>query len=331
MWKLRMCVFAATGMFALGTGTAALANGNPHSAGNGNGGGSNSSSNSSSEGSSNGQGDSNAGDVWLDSTKNGGPGHEMDPHLGCPTTIYMFGSNLADGSGSYTIDGWPPSGSKRVDYSGTWSYSGTGTQIISTIDVQTLLKQAAANGDTPAAQGYHFKLDFSQDPQKHKVFWIDCGSTSSPTGTSSHSSETTCQSSSSSEQSDERGEGSEEQGRKESEHADHGKHKGERKHGESNESSERESESGECNETSPSTTSGASSASPATTTSPTGSNNTAPSSTTTSGSTVNRSVKARHVKRRARKHARLVRPKRHHTAKRRSVSAVSVAAPAFTG
>jgi hypothetical protein len=131
-------------------------------------------------------GDSNAGDVWLDNVgQPAGPGHEMDPHLSC-TNINLWGAGLADGSGTFAIDGWPPSGSQEQDYSGTWSYSGSGTQVIAVINVQTLINQAAANGDKPAAQGYHFKLDFSQDPQKHKTFWIKCPApTSSPGSTPS--------------------------------------------------------------------------------------------------------------------------------------------------
>ena len=38
-----------------------------------------------------------------------------------------------------------------------------------------MLFNATANGDAPVnAQGFHFKLQFSQDPQKHKTFWVDC-------------------------------------------------------------------------------------------------------------------------------------------------------------
>lgn len=137
-------------------------------------------------------GDSNAGDVWLDNVgQPAGPGHEMDPHLAC-TDINLWGAGLADGSGTFAIDGWPPSGSQEQDYSSTWSYSGTGTQVVAVINVSQLIKQAAANGDKPAAQGYHFKLDFSQDPQKHKTFWVNCPAPASsttpagsaPTGTS---------------------------------------------------------------------------------------------------------------------------------------------------
>jgi hypothetical protein len=141
-------------------------------------------------------GDPNAGDVWLDNVgQPPGPGHEMDPHLTC-SNINLWGAKLADSSGSYSIDGWPPSGKQEIDYSSTWSYNTSqgGDQVISVIDVQKLVAQAAANGDKPAAQGYHFKLDFSQDPQKHKTFWVNCpppssSSTGSPstTGTSAPS------------------------------------------------------------------------------------------------------------------------------------------------
>ena len=132
-------------------------------------------------------GDSNAGDVWVDNVgQPPGPGHEMDPHLAC-ADINLWGDKLADASGTYTIDGWEPSGSGAGDqaWPGTaahpgnapWSYNGSlgGSQVISVIDVDTLIANAVANGDTPQAQqGYHFKLQFSQDPQKHKTFWVNC-------------------------------------------------------------------------------------------------------------------------------------------------------------
>jgi hypothetical protein len=121
-------------------------------------------------------GDANSGDVWLDTVgQPAGPGHEMDPHLPC-ADINLWGDKLADAGGSYTIDGWPPSGNKAQAYSSTWKYDGTqgGSQVIDVISVQTLIANAAANGDAPAHNGYHFKLQFSQDPQKHKTFWVDC-------------------------------------------------------------------------------------------------------------------------------------------------------------
>jgi hypothetical protein len=247
MAKLRfVAVAAVVAAFGLGTGTAAWA-----ATG----------------------GDPNAGDVWVDNVgQPAGPGHEMDPHLACQN-INLWGAKLADSSGSYTIDGWPPSGKQEVDYSSTWSYNTSqgGDQVISVINVQQLIANAHANGDTPAKQGYHFKLDFSQDPQKHKTFWIDCPAPSSSPPSSSSSG------------------------------------------------------------TSSSSSSGTSS------TAPSSASSTAPSNTTTA-STQNGTVRAthhkKHKKAKAKKHtkaAHLVRPHRRHHAPRRSVKAVTVAAPEFTG
>lgn len=149
MWKL-MCVFAVTGACALSGGGSALAASG---------------------------GDANGGDVWLDNVgQPAGPGHEMDPHLAC-TSINLWGSGLSDPGGTFSIDGWPPSGRQEVDYSDKWSYSGPGEEVIAIIDVSKLIRQAEAGGDKPSAQGYHFKLDFSQDPQKHKTFWLSCDPT----------------------------------------------------------------------------------------------------------------------------------------------------------
>jgi hypothetical protein len=244
MWKLRMCLVAAIGMFALGTGSAALASSG---------------------------GDSNAGDVWTDNVgQPAGPGHEQDPHLTC-TNINLWGAGLADGGGSYTIDGWPPSGSQEVDYTSTWSYNTAegGDQVVDVINVQQLISEANANGDTPSSQGYHFKLDFSQDPQKHKTFWVNCPA---PSGTPT----TSTQSASSS-----------------------------------------------------GTSSGTGTSSPTTATSPT------TSATTQANTTVSKpakkrkhSLKAAHSKHKRRA---LVKPKRHRKPRTRSVKAVTVSSPAFTG
>jgi uncharacterized repeat protein (TIGR01451 family) len=122
-------------------------------------------------------GDPNAGDVWVDNVgQPAGPGHEMDPHLACQN-INLWGDGIADSSGSYTIDGWPPSGSQEQDYASTWSYNGStgGTQVMDVISVSTLIDNAIANGDAPQnGQGFHFKLQYSADPQKHKTFWVNC-------------------------------------------------------------------------------------------------------------------------------------------------------------
>jgi hypothetical protein len=150
-------------------------------------------------------GNDNKGDVWVDNVgQPSGPGHEMDPHLQCQD-INLWGDKLADASGTYTIDGWNPSGSGTGDFNrpgynqdqawpGTkanpgnalWSYDQAtgGSQVISVINVHELVDHATANGDAPVnKQGLHFKLQFSQDPQKHKTFWVDCEPSSPPPAT----------------------------------------------------------------------------------------------------------------------------------------------------
>src|SRR5919202_1129725 len=68
-------------------------------------------------------GDSNKGDIWVDTVgAPPGPGHEMDPHLPC-ADINLWGDKLADSSGTYTIDSWPPSGNGAQVYSSTWTYN----------------------------------------------------------------------------------------------------------------------------------------------------------------------------------------------------------------
>jgi hypothetical protein len=139
-------------------------------------------------------GDANKGDVWLDTVgAPSGPGHEMDPHLPC-ADINLWGDKLADPNGTYTIGGWSPSGNKARAYASNWKYDGSsgGSQVIDVINVQTLIANAAANGDAPVnKQGYHFKLEFSQDPQKHKTFWVHCPAPSpSQPGTSGGGQET---------------------------------------------------------------------------------------------------------------------------------------------
>jgi hypothetical protein len=139
-------------------------------------------------------GQHNAGDVWVDNVGQvSGPGHEMDPHLQC-ADINLWGNGLEDPSGTFMIDGWHPSGAGTGDFgkpgynpnqawpndqahAGTaaWNYSGTGNKIIAVVNVHQLIANAKADGDAPInKQGFHFKLQFSQDPQKHKTFWVNC-------------------------------------------------------------------------------------------------------------------------------------------------------------
>jgi len=231
MWKLRFGAVATAGLLMLATGGSALASSG---------------------------GDKNAGDVWTDNVgQPSGPGHEQDPHLACQD-INLWGSGLADSTGSYTIDGWPPSGAKEQDYSSTWSYdqSSGGSQIVSVINVSQLISAAQANHDAPVnKQGYHFKLQFSQDPAKHKTFWVNCtppasGTSGSTTTTSSgSSSECTASEDESSNHSSESQSNSGEarshgKGRALGKSKSHGRHKGLAKHESRSKSSKTDTSSG---------------------------------------------------------------------------------------
>ncbi len=157
------------GAVALAGTVAALAIGTtPVSAGHGNGG----------TGSGN-----NRGDAWVDAVGAGQVGHENDPHLGC-NDIAIWGAMLNDASGPFSIQGWPPSGSRETVWSGTWHYdtASGGSQVIATVPVHSLIASASGMGDSPQAQqGYHFKLDLEEPrsggsvgDDKYKVFWVDC-------------------------------------------------------------------------------------------------------------------------------------------------------------
>src|ERR1700688_3338904 len=95
------------------------------------------------------EGNANAVDVWVDNVgQPAGPGHEMDPHLAC-ANINLWGNGLADASGTFTIDGWSPSGSQEQTYAAAWTYHTTtgGDQVIQVINVATLVANARATGD----------------------------------------------------------------------------------------------------------------------------------------------------------------------------------------
>ena len=130
--------------------------------------------------------DANAGDVWIDAVgQPAGPGHEHDPHLPC-ADLNLWGAKLADTAGTFTIDSWPPSGRQQQVYpsattSATWqSTASRAPQIIAVIPTQTLIANAVAAGAHATHQGFHFKLQLSQDPQKHKTFWLRCAQPERP-------------------------------------------------------------------------------------------------------------------------------------------------------
>ncbi len=130
--------------------------------------------------------DANAGDVWIDSVgQPAGPGHEHDPHLPC-ADLNLWGAKLADSAGTFTIDSWPPSGQQQQVYpsattSASWQSTNSRTpQIIAVIPGQTLIADAVSAGAHATHQGFHFKLQLSQDPQKHKTFWLRCAQPERP-------------------------------------------------------------------------------------------------------------------------------------------------------
>ena len=61
----------------------------------------------------------------------------MDPHLAC-ANINLWGNGLADSSGTFTIDGWSPSGSHEQVDAATWSYNTAqgGDEITQVINVK---------------------------------------------------------------------------------------------------------------------------------------------------------------------------------------------------
>lgn len=151
----------------------------------------------------------NNGDVWVDTVANDDTqisGHEQDPHLPC-ANINLWGNGLADSTGHFTIfskdpsdqdfnpvtdidQDWPTTGA------GTWTYNqsaGGNQKIAPVIVVATLIKNAVANGDVAQPeQGFHFKIDFDQDPNLSKTFWVACNATANGPPPSNPPTCTTC-------------------------------------------------------------------------------------------------------------------------------------------
>ena len=151
----------------------------------------------------------NTGDIFIQNAGAGAPsGHDNDPKLSC-ADIDLWGSGLVLSTSTFGIAGLAPTGSGETVYSASWTYSSAvaDPQIIAVVPVATLIADAAAAGDTPASNGYHFKIDFAQNSGKSKTFWIDCpapsgdpgtGSPGSGSGTTTTTSSSTTSSSSSS-------------------------------------------------------------------------------------------------------------------------------------
>ena len=137
----------------------------------------------------------------IGTTEDTNPNHT--PHLPC-ANIEVMGKGMGDASGAYSVDVWPPTGNMTPVYgkdvsgasvltgqmtpgdvgnNGTWTFDAAkhAYQVMDIIDVDALVHNAdVAGGHEHPIQGYHFKLQFGQDPQKHKTFWVDCPSPSQP-------------------------------------------------------------------------------------------------------------------------------------------------------
>jgi hypothetical protein len=101
----------------------------------------------------------------------GADDRDNDPHV---CKFHMYGFHFDNNaSGTWQIESWPPTGTRIVVASGTWTADGTG--------------QWAVPG--PALADGHYELDARQTTpappgsDKNKVFWVKCA-TSSGTGTS---------------------------------------------------------------------------------------------------------------------------------------------------
>lgn len=128
----------------------------------------------------------NAGDVWLQPVGQGAdfPGHQHIPHFENCDDINLWGNGMTEASGEYTIDSIPPTSDGGFDQvyptdstSEPWTYdtAAGGNQVMSVVDTEILVANAISAGAVAhEQQGYHFKLQYQQNPQKHKVFWVKC-------------------------------------------------------------------------------------------------------------------------------------------------------------
>lgn len=123
--------------------------------------------------------DNNHGDIWVDVAGNPTPtGHPENPHLTC-ADINVWADYMANSDGAFQIFSKEPSGDngELTDQAGTWAYDTEqgGNQVITVLSGQALVNSADAAGATKQEnQGYKFKIVVEQNPEKSKVFWVDC-------------------------------------------------------------------------------------------------------------------------------------------------------------
>lgn len=119
----------------------------------------------------------NSGDVKVHTANDiGSPNN--DPHVACP--FYVEGFNMNATSGTLVIKSWPPTGDKSVVVDTTW-----------TADAGTPAHHFL-NGPYSLDSG-HYKLFVSDSlNDKHKVFWVDCESTTTTGTTTGTTSQPPC-------------------------------------------------------------------------------------------------------------------------------------------
>jgi hypothetical protein len=125
---------------------------------------------------------------------------DNEPHPGCVFQVDFYGYDEGDLYASVLFEAWPPTGAGDGDvllfedgiFIGEDDSSGGGSEAGLDASRTYDLTDALAGYEAHPIQGYHVKLtvhaDGSQgDDRKHKVFWVECDVTPSPSPTASPS------------------------------------------------------------------------------------------------------------------------------------------------
>jgi hypothetical protein len=122
-----------------------------------------------------------------------------EPHVDCRFQIDLYGYDQGNLDASATLELWSPTGS-GVLYGGSTAIgeddAGGGTDLDAEVTVD-LASGLAASGATPhPIQGYHVRLVVHAEGSigadvKHKMLWVECGSSPSPSPTPSSPSAST--------------------------------------------------------------------------------------------------------------------------------------------
>ena len=118
-----------------------------------------------------------------------------EPHVGCRFQIDFYGFDHGDLDASATLELWSPTGSGVV-YDGSTAIgeddAGGGTDLDAEMTVDLALALAASAATPHPIQGYHVRLTVHAEGSigadvKHKMFWVECENSPSPTPSSSPS------------------------------------------------------------------------------------------------------------------------------------------------